>query len=192
MTVRDIARFFKHRVVHLYNRRFRHWNYILKHDPDAEARPLPEGTEVLRYDDADAVPPDILDKMRETDAERSVQAYLYHIRHKGSVLWVAVRNGTVCSTWLSRQGRHIPRWFIPLQPDDLLLYRGKTAAAARGKGFSPAMTQYIIAHEPGATGSAYADCRIYNHPSIRCLTKAGFRIIGRMRPITEPDRATQP
>ncbi len=192
MTIRDTARTLKHGVIKLYNRCFRHWNYILKYDRHAEARTLPEGTRVLRYDDADAAPPDILDKMRETDAERSVQAYLYHIRHKGSVLWVAVCNGAVCSTWLSRRGRHIPRWFIPLQPDDLLLYRGKTAPAARGKGFSPAMTQYIIAHELDAEGSAYADCRMYNHASIRCLTKAGFRIIGRMRPITEPDRAIQP
>lgn len=192
MSLKNFARDLKHRSIKLFNRCFRHWNYVMKYDPAAARRDLPSGVEILRFDNADAIPTELLDKMRRVDSERSVQAYVYHVRNKGAVLWVAMRDGEVIGTQLSRQGRHIPHWFIPLEADDMVLYRVKTAPAARGQGLCPSMMQHIIAHELPNSQSAYADCRIYNHPSIRSLNKTGFRIIGKMRPITEPDRATQP
>lgn len=190
MSLRHVLRSIKHGSIKLFNRCFRHWNYVMKYDRSAPRRDLPAGVTIERFAHVDAIPGEMLAKMRAVDSDVSVEAYRHEMRHKGSVLWVALRDGEVIGTRLSRRGRHIPVWFIPLQPDDLLLYRGKTTPACRGQGLSPAMMQYIIDRELSDSCSAYSDCRIYNHPSIRSLSKAGFRIVGKLRPISEPDEAT--
>lgn len=168
-----------------YNFYFRNWNYIFKFDHHSPNRNLPEELTVLRFDSVDTIPGEIIEMMYLAHGDRYVNSNMGFINSKGAVLWVAIKDNKVLGCRLSRRGKNINNWFIELNDNDIIIYRGNTVPEFRGHGLSPAMMQYIIKNELNEGDNAYVDCKIYNYPSIRSITKAGFVKIAKMRPIKE-------
>jgi GNAT superfamily N-acetyltransferase len=169
-----------------WNHAFNEYNFVFRYDKSVAVDPrTPEGFSVRRMADAAELTPEFLAMLAREFEVKTPETFPTFVGAKGCVLWVAYGGDRPACITLSRRGRHIPRWFLELRPDDVLLFRVKTAADFRGKGFSPALTRHILAEELRDGGNAYWDCRVYNRPSIRAAEKAGFRIVAKMKPITE-------
>lgn len=100
-----------------------------------------------------------------------------------AVMWVASCDGVPATIVFTRRGRHFRRWFLPLQDQDVVVFRLRTYPPFRGRGLAPSLMRHVL-HESVKDGAAaYVDCRVYNQPSIRSITKAGFECIATMKPI---------
>lgn len=108
-----------------------------------------------------------------------------------AIMWVASCDGVPATVVFTRRGRHFRRWFLPLQDDDVVVFRLRTYPPFRGRGLAPSLMRHAL-HECMKNGAAaYIDCRVYNQPSIRSIIKTGFTRIATMKPITR-DQAISP
>jgi len=100
---------------------------------------------------------------------------------------LALLDGRLAGASVSRRGDHFKRWFVPLRPHDVVIFRNRTLPDFRGRGLCPALMRHVMAHELAGDGRAYIDCRVYNKPSICSIEKAGFRRIATMKPLRRKD-----
>ena len=75
------------------------------------------------------------------------------------------------------------KWYVPLQDEDFVMYEMLTFTHHRGRGIilhiaGTAMQEYGI-----KGGTAYVDCHVWNHSSIRAIEKLGFEQIATARPL---------
>ena len=106
--------------------------------------------------------------LRITDRELSLCAHLYVVT-AGQEL-VAVQR--------SRLGRHVQRWYVKLDSDDLVIFGGKTVPAYRGRGVMPWLIQHQAVQHGKPGGTAWADCKVWNTPARHAIENAGFRYFG--------------
>ncbi|MBN1491124.1 MAG: GNAT family N-acetyltransferase [Phycisphaerae bacterium] len=162
-------------------------NYIFVHEEsEADTLSMPEELRFARYATPESIPPEQLYALKEAQGDVHVQEHLRWMR-QGAVLWVAVLDGKIAGSQLCCLGRHLRRWFVPLQDHDLIIFRVNTVSEFRGRGISPLMMRHIITHEAKGGARTYADCKVYNRPSIRSIEKAGFRRIATARPLSREE-----
>lgn len=171
------------RLAAAYNAIFRRRNHVYRWEP-APAK-VPDLL-VERYERADAVPFAARQAIESWGGEQAWRQDVEELR-QGAVLWTGRWEGEIGSAWMSRPGRLFRAWFVPLGPEDLVLFRGRTSPALRGRGLSPAMMRAIIARELRPGGTAYVDVKVHNAPSIRAIEKAGFRRVATMKPVTRKE-----
>ncbi|MCC6907842.1 MAG: GNAT family N-acetyltransferase [Phycisphaerales bacterium] len=115
---------------------------------------------------------------------------------QNAVMWVAFSNGDPVGMLFTRQGQHFARWFVDLNPDDIVIFRMRTYPEYRGRGIAPALMTHAIWSLCANGTRAFIDCRVYNQPSIRSILKSGFRRIATMKPLRRddvlPDRDGRP
>jgi RimJ/RimL family protein N-acetyltransferase len=160
---------------------------VFRYDPSAPRVAQPEGFSARRFGTAGEISEDLADTLTVQYGDEIVRTDLIGIKDRGCVLWVACMGPEIACIALSRTGRHIPRWFLPLRESDIVIFRVNTMPEHRGKGVSPALTQFILANELTTEATAYWDCKIYNRSSIRAAEKAGFSRIAKMRPLPPED-----
>lgn len=102
---------------------------------------------------------------------------------EGAVMWIAEIHGTPASVLFTRRGGLFRDWFVPLDVDDMVIFRVRTDPQYRGRGLAPSLMRRAMAESLSSDSRAYVDCRVYNRPSIRSIEKAGFERIATMRPI---------
>jgi len=172
-------------IINSFRGIFLNYNYVFCCESlpgDAEAL---AGFSVSKYARANDIPPDIMNNLTREFGIESIEVNTRLMATKGCVLWVAFLHEAPACIALSRKGKHIPKWFVALDPEDIVIFRVNTLQACRGKGLSPALTRHIMRHELKDGGKAYWDCKIYNKPSIRAAEKAGFHCVAKMKPIRE-------
>lgn len=167
----------------LWRRVFRHRNHVFVWRGDPAGRPRLTDLTVLRFQGQDELPGDLRAKMAAIHSERIFETDRFEMEH-GAVLWVVLMDGGYVGSSLSRSGRHYLKWFVELEPHDVVIFRNATAPAFRGRGICPALMREIIARELSDGGRAYVDCQIDNKASIRSIEKAGFRRIATLKPIS--------
>lgn len=167
----------------LWLRLAHHRNYVFVFDPTLPEPVRPAGMVVERYDRLNEVPEEVRAALVGEYGAASLGVDEWEMDRAG-VLWVALVEGQFAGASMSRRGRHFRKWFVPIQDDDIVIFRNRTSPRFRGRGICPALMRHIIAYELIGGGQAYVDCRVYNKPSIRSIEKAGFRRIATLKPIT--------
>lgn len=171
----------------LWHRLAQHRNYVFVHDRSLPAVGRPAGFSVEAIRGPAELSPACRRELLSLFGPQSLETDLWEVRH-GAVLWLARIDGRLCGASLSRRGRWFRTWFVPLNPEDLVIFRNRTAPEFRGRGLCPALMNWIIDHEQAGTDArGYVDCRIYNRASIRSIEKAGFRRIATMKPLRRKD-----
>ncbi|MBI4566712.1 MAG: GNAT family N-acetyltransferase [Planctomycetes bacterium] len=170
------------RLANVFNQTFRKRNHVYVFDALAPA-PAPVELHVERYVDVEDVPSRVPEALRNYARRSPWEGDVEELR-MGAVYWVGYDEGEVACTCMSRRGIQFRRWFVPLEPSDLVIIRGRTLPALRGRGLFPALMREIVRRELRAGGRAYADCRVYNSASMRAIEKAGFRRIATLKALT--------
>lgn len=175
---------FSTRLVAAYRRLFQHRNHVFRR-PGLTDAAVPADLVIERVTLAE-FKPDLEAELAATFGPGRPAGDRLELQH-GAVLWLGRIGGVLAGVSVSRDGAHFARWFVPLKPADIVIFRNATATAFRGRGVCPALMRNAIVHEVGAGGHAYVDCRIYNHASIRSIEKAGFARIATCRPLRQAD-----
>ncbi|MDH3347097.1 MAG: GNAT family N-acetyltransferase [Desulfobulbaceae bacterium] len=168
------------RYYHLW---FCRQNYIFKYDGPI----LPQQRSDCKYESYesfDELPEHVkVDICADGDASR-LEADKLELG-ENAILWVAFIDGCVATTVFTRKGKHFRRWFLDLQPADVVVFRLRTLPVFRGRGLAPALIRHAIYAQSGTdkSGQAYIDCRTYNKTSKRCIEKAGFKCVATKKAI---------
>ena len=164
---------------------YRHWfcqqNCIFRHDGPFVTK-YQVGCEFAHYDSFEMIPEQVKKEICGAGDPARLEMDKLELS-ENAVLWIASRNGKVASIVFTRKGLHFRRWFLPLQPDDVVVFRLHTHPEFRGRGIAPALIQHAVKTVLDKPGHAYMDCRTYNKPSIRCIQKAGFKCVATKKTI---------
>jgi hypothetical protein len=171
-----------------YRRLFQHHNYIFRYTPDGPPPARPKGLEILRFADFTAVPDSLMAQLCAFRGPRYCNCVQQELR-RGAILWVGIQDNIGVASQFTRRGSQFRHWFLPLLPDDLVVFGGSTAPSARGQGIMPYMIFDHVRCELRGGSCAYADCKVWNAASIRCIEKAGFRRIATMKPLSRRESA---
>ena len=134
-------------------------------------------------DDASALSPFLLDELKANGTDRMLDSDLRELS-SGSRLWYGLVDGRLAVVLFTRRGNQYCNWFVPLQPDDMVIFRVRTYPSFRGRGLAPALMRFAMHACLRQDGGALVDCRTDNLPSIRSIEKAGFQRTATMKPIT--------
>lgn len=156
---------------------------IFRLDRDAYAAGPPvkpvEGMTVLRCERLEEVPASVWATM-DADEAGPMKAHFAHEFDGNGVLWVGLIDGQMAASQWSVRGRYRSQWFIPLAPDDIVIFAASTRNAFRGRGIHPAMIRYIMEHEGDDRVGIYADTQVWNNVARRNIEKAGYRAFAEM------------
>jgi len=136
----------------------------------------------MSFDRVEDIPAALVESIRTDGNPRRFELDSREIDDHAT-MWLAVIDECVASSVFTRRGEHFANWFVPLRPEDVVVFRLRTHPAHRGKGLAASLMRHAI-HQTLAPGAhAYIDCRTYNKPSIRCIEKTGFVRIAKMKTI---------
>ena len=167
------------RLLVIYRRLFCQQNYIFRHSGPFDAPELPQCTFASHTSDSE-IPQSIIDDIIASRPEKSFDVDNDELRNHAT-LWVALVNGRVGSFFYTRKGSHFRKWFLPLSPDDVVVFRMRTPDQHRGRGYAPALLRHALSQIIIDGAWAHIDCRTYNKPSIKAIEKAGFVRVAKMR-----------
>jgi hypothetical protein len=139
---------------------------------------LSDGMVVERYDALEQIPNEVMDRMREELGDKVVEIWLETEFKEGSVLWILFVDDKFVVRQLTRRGKFIPKWYLPLAEEDFIFMAAGTFPEYRGRGLSPLLKRYILAQEMRTGVRVYGDVKASNVASMRALQKIGFRHIG--------------
>jgi hypothetical protein len=166
----------------LWRRIARHRNHVFVHEGFTAKVSEPPGLTVIRCTTQAEIPENVLAAMLARGGAAAQETALWELEHH-AVQWTGLIDGEFVGTCMSRRGRHFAKWFVPLEGQDIVIFRNWTLPEHRGKGICPSIMRRIIAQELANGGKAHTDCRVYNKPSIRSIEKVGFRRIVTKRPL---------
>ncbi len=163
------------RMLSYYRKWFCQMNYIFEHagpfSPENRAgctfKCYASFDEIPEQVKADMCPPGDTSRLEIDKLELSENAKL----------WIALVDDRVASIVFTRKGKYFRRWFLVLQPEDIVVFRLLTHPEYRGRGLATSLIRHAIYTASDKPGKAYIDCRTYNKPSKRCIEKAGFKCI---------------
>ena len=169
------------RLTRYYRQWFCQQNYVFRHEgPFTLVEPA--SCEFAHYESFEEIPEQVKqDICLNADRTRLENDKLELSEH--AVLWMALVDGKVAATVFTRKGKYFRRWFLDLQPNDVVVFRLHTHPEFRGRGLAPALMRHAMYKVLEKPGHAYIDCRTYNKPSIRCIQKAGFKCVATKKTI---------
>lgn len=170
------------RFARYYNKLFRNRNYVFIHRGPFQA-PQTDFCEFRSYATYEEIPQEILYAMELHSGAESLETDRREIE-QSAVLWVAICDTQPAGVLFTRRGRDFKRWFVPLEREDIVIFRMKTFPEFRGKGIAPALMSFAMRESLNPPDCAYIDCNIFNTPSIRSIAKVGFSQIATMKPIS--------
>jgi len=171
------------RCTGIYHKWFCQRNYIFKHE--SPFPPEKRSDCIFKcYNSIMDLPESIQADISSEGAPHRLERDIRELR-ENALLWVALVKGRVAATVFTRRGKFFRNWFLPLQPDDVVVFRLRTHPDYRGRGLAPSLIRHAM-HETVQSESAHAyiDCRTYNKASAACIRKAGFHCIAKMKTIS--------
>ncbi|MBK9118912.1 MAG: hypothetical protein IPM18_04810 [Phycisphaerales bacterium] len=169
-------------VLTLWRRIFQHRNHVFVFEGPLPPTSRLEHLRVVRVASMAALPDELRDDLVEFQGPRVFESLAWEFE-RGGVLWLGVQDGRIATVSMSRRGCHFVRWFVPLDAEDLVIFRNKTRPEFRGQRLNPALMFAALATELRAGGRAFIDCKVYNHASIRSIERSGFRRIATLPPL---------
>ena len=160
----------------------RNRQYVFAYQEGAPTLPGPDSLRVERYVREQDIPKEYTEQLVAEGISLLLPTWRRGFARHG-VLWLGLIDGHVVAHQWTRLGMHIPRWYIPLRDEDVVIFAVGTLPRWRGRGICPAMMRHIIASEARGQGRAWVDCSEWNAPSIRAIEKAGFRRFAVKKPL---------
>jgi hypothetical protein len=155
-------------------------NHVFVFDGEPPVVPLPDNTEIIRYDRIEDIPQHAIDKMIEEGGPDALE-WIRKEFAAHSVLWLAYIGGEYASRQLTRRGNFFERWFFPINEKDFVFMAAGTFPEFRGRGLNPLLKRYIMSQEMQPGGRVLVDCKVWNDSSFRAIMKNGFQPVAVMR-----------
>lgn len=130
------------------------------------------GAEVRSYKSQEAVPEVFWKRLKKDNAISTVIEEF----SRGAVLWVSFIGDKPAAYMRSIRASGLSEWYIPLAPDDVVLYGGGTFREWRGNGLHTDTMRHVIRK---TAGDIYCDAHEWNAAAQRNFEKCGFVRIGR-------------
>ncbi len=166
-----------------YRKRFRQQNFIFQHKGPFSSERRTDCVIKSFRSKAD-VPESVKADLLRNGGKKTWEINEMEI-DENAVFWVAFKDKHVVSTVFTRRGMCYKNWFLPLNPEDVVVFRLGTFPEFRGRGFAPSLIRQAIYETlKDSSGHAYIDCRTYNKSSINCIKKVGFNCIAKMKTIS--------
>lgn len=148
------------------------------------AGPPVRRTEGLIISRHERMPDDLATLLAGVDVElrSSIESVMRREFGRKGVLWLGTIDGALAAVRWSKFGRDVQRWYLPLNPDDVVLFGAQTLEAFKGRGIHSAMIRHVVETETGA-GRFLCDIHDWNTVSQRNWLKCGFRPIAPELPI---------
>lgn len=121
---------------------------------------------------------DLLKQITKTLGEGYEQT-LKMLFSQNARLYVATVDGAFGSMGWIQSGRDLDEWWVPIHPEDFVMFSAITSPDFRGKHLWGRVIVAAYQNEISTNGRYYCDCNVANIPSRRQLERAGFRIISR-------------
>lgn len=175
----------KGRLLRSYRRWFQNRNHVFVHRGPF----LPinrEDCTFCCYERLEDVPMNVREAIMAQGGQRTLNTDEREIE-QNATMWASFCGEDLASVLFTRRGAHFRQWFVPLEDNDIVIFRVRTHSQFRGKGLAPSLMSYALHESLGAGEAAYIDCRVYNQPSIRSIEKAGFQHVATMKPIRRED-----
>lgn len=164
--------------------RFEH-RLVIYRWPGLAVPPPPPGFEVRRYASYRDLPASVVE---DRDPFAPPADWFRGRFAEGAVLWMGLEQGRAEScAWLIG-AKNLPDWYLPLDPEDRVIYAVVTHPRSRGRGLAPAVVRALLHEEQRAEGVIYVDCRAWNRSARRAFEKLGFEHVTTM----VPDRPATP
>lgn len=173
------------RLRRYYLRYFQHRNHVYVHRGPFPPEHRDDCT-FHRYERFEDVPPEVREAIIAAGGQKALDTDEREMRQNG-VMWAAFCDGGLASVLFTRCGAYFRQWFVPLEDGDVVIFRVRTYPQFRGRGIAPSLMRHAFHECLSDGGAAYIDCRVYNHPSIRSIEKAGFEHIATMKPISRQE-----
>jgi GNAT superfamily N-acetyltransferase len=106
---------------------------------------------------------------------------------QNALMWVAFISGETAGIVFTRQGRYFKRWFVELEADAIVVFRGWTWPKFRRRGIATALGRHAVNSLYREGCKIYADCQVFNLASKLGLQKEGFKLIATKKPISRKE-----
>ncbi len=169
------------RVLRAVGPYFANQNVIYKLDRSASPVELPEGFEFRRCRFADELPSQFWEVYRKSQPEVKFEEFV-HPFSRHAVLSIGFVNGTPASYLWSSHFPPFERWYVPLEPEDVVIFSVVTFFRFRGLGLARLMVRCVADAEPGV-GHIYLDVKRWNRSGQLAFEKAGFRRVAVRAPL---------
>ena len=165
-----------------YRQWFKNRNYVFEHR--GPIRPVMNTPcEVVKYECFDDIHKIVKETIQLYGGERMLEIDRLEMDQDAN-MWVMFIDGQPVTMKFTRRGRYFKRWFVPLQDDDIVVFRGRTFPEYRGRGLHPALTRFMFQRILHEGQRAFTDCKIHNKSSIRAIQKNNWVRIATMKPIS--------
>ncbi len=170
------------RLTRYYQKSFQNRHYVFEHrGPIGPVMNTP--CEVVKYERFDDVHKIVKEAIQFYGEERTLERDRLQMDQDAD-MWVMFIDGRPVTMKFTRRGRYFKRWFVPLQDDDIVVFRGRTFPEYRGRGLHPALTRFMFKRILHEGQRAFTDCKIHNKSSIRAIQKNNWARVATMKPIS--------
>lgn len=152
----------------------------LRH-PERLPSPNPEHAVILCHQSAAELSSDVTDGISAMLGTAHAETMRERFDQGGRVYILVIGQQVGSLAWV-KSGRDIRRWMHPINPEDIVTFSHYTNKSLRGRRLAGHCMAAIYAREIRSGQRCFADCNVYNYPSIRQLTRTGFEIIARANP----------
>ena len=135
----------------------------------------------LRHDD--------LERMFDYLGKHRTEHHLRDRLKKGAKLWLLRVEHTLAAFIWSMRGNMVEPYFVPLTPDDAVLFAAETFPDYRGRGLYPFLVECVFNElKKQNVVRVYGMAKTWNASSLRGLAKTGFRHYADVRMVHVPGR----
>lgn len=124
------------------------------------------------YETQEVVPCILCKRIEEDNAMLFVAQEL----SRGAVLWAAFIGEQPAAYLLSTRASCLSKWYIPLMPNDVVIYGAATFREWRGNGLYTDILRHVIGK---TSGNIYCDANEWNAAAQRNFERSGFVRIGK-------------
>jgi ribosomal protein S18 acetylase RimI-like enzyme len=134
----------------------------------------PQGFQVRCSSATDDLPTSFWLALEAAQPNTSREKFISPFAERG-LLWIGIfGEAPVCYAWSTR-GRDLKEWYVPLQPDDIVIFAVVTWPGYRGIGLARNIVQHIARVEGNDGVGVYLDTKEWNLSAQRSFERAGFR-----------------
>jgi Acetyltransferase (GNAT) family len=173
------------RILRVFGPRLANKNVIYQLDrTELEAGSViaPPGFQVRCSSDTNDIPTNFWSALQAAQPNTTREEFIVPFAER-SLLWIgAYGDAPVCYAW-STHGRDLKEWYIPLQPDDIVIFAVVTWPGSRGIGLARNIVQHIALVEGNDSVHIYLDTKEWNLSAQRSFERAGFRRVAVKPPL---------
>ena len=126
------------------------------------------------YSDTNNIPDAMLHMLLPKRGREAARAEISDKLRRGE-RWVCLTQNGDAACWLwAAPGAALPGWFVPLDPQDVVIYSVFTRYRFRGLGLAPRVIHHAANTLAPEGGMVVCGIALWNDPSIRAFGKLGF------------------